>query len=72
MKRTRKSLRSFIAEHRADIDAQINAVTFRWNGNGGPGKIPNPPPTHNDQERREWVLNDEPLYRWAQAEGVAI
>ena len=26
----------------------------------------------NDSERRQWILNDEGLYRWARAEGVRI
>jgi hypothetical protein len=26
----------------------------------------------NDEERRQWVLNDESLYNWARSEGVAI
>ena len=27
---------------------------------------------HNDEERRQWVLNDEGLYQWARSEGVKI
>ena len=26
----------------------------------------------NNTERREWILNDEDLYRWAKREGVRI
>ena len=26
----------------------------------------------DDAERRQWILNDEGLYRWAKAEGVRI
>jgi hypothetical protein len=26
----------------------------------------------NDEERRQWILNDEGLYRWARSEGVRI
>jgi len=29
-------------------------------------------PYHNDEERRQWVLNDEGLYGWARSEGVQI
>ena len=29
-------------------------------------------PYHNDEERRQWVLNDEGLYNWARSEGVKI
>ena len=27
---------------------------------------------HSDADRREWILNDEGLYRWAKLEGVRI
>lgn len=30
------------------------------------------PDKRNDAERRQWILNDEGLYRWAQNEGVNI
>lgn len=66
------TFRNFIATNRAALDAAINEAMFRHDGRGGRGTIPDPPPTHNDQERREWVLNDEGLYRWARAEGVRI
>ena len=29
-------------------------------------------PKLTDKDLREWVLNDEPLYRWAQSEGVPV
>jgi hypothetical protein len=66
------TLRNFIRDNRSTIDAQINSVRFRHDGRGGRGVIPEPAPRYNDTERREWVLNDEPLYRFAQAEGVRI
>lgn len=65
-------LRDFVRENRAAIDDQINAVTYRWDGNGGRGRVPDPAPTYTDTERAEWVRNDEPLYRWARSEGVRI
>ena len=52
--------REFIRENRKEIDAYIIK------------KVPNLHYPINDKERREWVLNDEPLYRWAQREGVKI
>lgn len=29
-------------------------------------------PYKNDDERRQWILNDEGLYAWARSEGVRI
>ncbi len=62
----------FIREYRGVIDAQILAVTYRHDGNGGRGRIPDPPPRFNNEERRQWVLSDEPLYRMARHAGVRI
>ena len=64
------TMRKFIQENRAEIDRLINAVMFRHDGNGGRGQVPDPPPKRNDDERRQWVLNDEWLYRWARSSGV--
>ena len=54
----RKSLTEWIREHRAEIDSYIQDVA--------------PGCGQNDNERREWVMNDEGLYNWARSEGVAI
>lgn len=67
-----KPIRVFIREHRAELDEAINAANYRYDGNGGRGAVPDPAPTHNDEERRLWVLNDEGLYNWARREGVEI
>jgi hypothetical protein len=29
-------------------------------------------PYKNDEERRQWILNDEGLYLWAKSEGVRL
>ena len=53
------TLRAFLREHRAELDAAIARA------------YPNIGPL-NDVERRLWVLNDEGLYNWARSEGVHI
>lgn len=73
-------LREFIRENRSEIDAAINgALSFtpkeatcscplsrvRDHHCGGSSSL-------NDEERRQWVLNDEGLYNWARSEGVRI
>lgn len=60
-------IKQWIKEHRQEIDNIINAELFRYDGNGGPGTIPNPPPKRNDDERYQWVQNYEPLYVWAKS-----
>ena len=66
------TLREFIRQHRKELDAAINTVLYRYDGSGGKGTIPDPPPHRNDEERRQWVLNDEGLCQWARSEGVRI
>lgn len=65
-------LRDFIQQNRAEIDQCINSALYRYDGRGGRGTIPDPPPKRNDSERRDWILNDEGLYGWARSEGVRI
>ena len=64
--------REFIRQNRGGIDAAINAVIYRHDGNGGPGTIPDPPPARNDSERADWLANDEGLYSWARSCGVRL
>ena len=54
----RKSMRQFIEENRAELDAAIRRVCDNCR--------------LNDAERRLWILNDEGLYNWARSEGVNI
>ena len=54
----RISMKKFIEENKADIDAWIKR------------KAPGQP--INNEERRLWILNDESLYNWARASGVNI
>ena len=52
-------MRDFIEAHREAIDQRIIRVCPNV------GQI-------DDDERRVWILNDEPLYLWARQEGVRI
>ena len=54
------TLRAFIRVHRSELDSYISK---KLNGCDF---------SHNDEERRLWILNDEGLYRWAKSEGVRI
>jgi len=62
----------FIRDNRAEIDDAINSELYRHDGNGGRGTIPNPPPTRNDKERRDFIANDEGLYNWARRSRVKV
>ena len=53
------TLRAFIRANRAEIDAAIRRA------------CPNCT-IHNDDERRQWVVNDEGLYLWAKAAGAKV
>jgi len=64
--------RDWIRANRNEIDACINGALYRHDGNGGHGTIPDPPPQRNDDEREQWIANDEGLYNWARSEGVRI
>ena len=55
------TLRDFIRDNRGELDACIARAI---------GQDTNP--RANDEERRQWVLNDEGLYNWARSEGVRI
>lgn len=66
------TFKEFIRENREEIDHCINSVLYRHDGRGGRGTIPDPPPQRNDDDRRQWILNDEGLYNWARREGVKI
>ena len=72
------SMSEFIKQNRAEIDKAIDRSV---------GHVPrtascdcekigtdhfHQPAARNDSERRQWILNDEGLYRWARSEGVKI
>lgn len=57
-----KSLRQFICEHREELDEAIL---------GRPG-MRNYRHKLNDEDRHQWIVNDEGLYNWARSEGVRI
>jgi hypothetical protein len=66
------TIREFIRQHRKELDQAILGAIYRYDGNGGKGTIPDGARVSNDEERRQWILNDEGLYRWARSEGVRI
>lgn len=53
------SLRRFILQHADEIDAYVLSRP------GTPIKLSN-------ADRREWIMNDEYLYRWALSAGVRL
>lgn len=53
----RMTMSAFIRQNRKEIDAAIRRVCSNCR-------------VSNDQDRREWIENDEGLHRWARAEGV--
>jgi len=52
------TMKQFIKKHRAELDRYIRGTTGQ------------PEASLNDNDREEWVLNDELLYKWALREGV--
>ncbi len=53
------TFRNFIKEYREELDRCIK------NACPNIGSL-------NDNDRREWIMNDEGLYNWARSEGVRI
>lgn len=54
------TIRDFIRAHRSELDAAIARACGTVNER------------YNDEERHQWILNDEGLYLWAKSEGVRI
>ena len=54
------SKKEFLKTNRKEIDAHIRGV------------LNDPDFSLNDDERWEWVMNDEGLYNWARSEGVNV
>jgi hypothetical protein len=72
------NMRDFIRQNRAEIDVAIDrAVGFvpRTASCDCPKSGTDhhhQPEQRNDNERRQWILNDEGFYNWARREGVPI
>lgn len=70
------TLRQFIKAHRSELDAAIKGALCNHPRHATPCPLPcescAQECTLNDLDRREWILNDETLYRWARCEGVKI
>ena len=54
------SMAAFINEHRGELDEYIRAA------------VSNPNFDIDDDEREQWIVNDEGLYRWALECGVDV
>jgi len=52
------TIKQFIKENRKELNACIRRVC--------------PNCKLNDEDRKEWIMNDEGLYTWARREGVKI
>ena len=52
-------MREFIKQNRQELDECIKRV------------CPNCPRL-NDNDREDWIMNDEGLYNWARSEGVKV
>lgn len=61
------SIQTFIKNHRSELDQAITRALTRYDKPGFQREI-----RIDDEERRQWVLNDEGLYNWARSEGVRI
>ena len=61
------SIRDFIRANKSEIGRSITKAQTRYDKPGFNRDI-----TLNDEERRQWILNDEGLYNWARSEGVKI
>ncbi len=72
------TLRQFIQDNRAELDQAITrARDFVPRTASCDCPLSRTDHIHegarlDDAERRQWILNDEGLYRWAKAEGVRI
>jgi len=53
------TMKAFIRQNREHIDRVIKLST-------------DPMFRINDEERRQWILNDEGLYSWAKESGVKV
>ena len=71
-------LRDFIRQHRTELDKAIDQAVGHvprtascYCAKSGTDHFHQPDP-RNDEERRQWILSDEGLYRWARSEGCKI
>lgn len=73
------TLREFIKVHRAELDECIDRA-LNYVPKEASCYCPKSRTNHthvndrtrDDDERRQWILNDEGLYNWARSEGVRI
>jgi hypothetical protein len=73
------TLKQFIQANRAELDSAINRALNHvpkqascYCHLSGTDHDHSDAPKRNDEDRRQWVLNDQGLYNWARSEGVRI
>jgi hypothetical protein len=72
------TIREFIRQHRSELEEAITEQLGRVPRTAS-CYCPQSGTTHrhpvdpiNEEDCRQWILNDEPLYLWARREGVKI
>jgi len=77
---SRQTMAEFIEGNRTELQQAILGALYRWDGNGGRGRIPDEPieldPQSSsfldDDALEQWIANDEGLYLWAKSEGADV
>lgn len=63
------SMRDFITENKTELDIAIYRALNDWE-QGTANSISGM--RLNNEDREQWILNDEGLYNWARSSGVRI
>jgi hypothetical protein len=72
------TIRDFITQNRAEIDSAINRTLCHVPREAScycpksRTEHDHDPKPLNNEDRRQWIANDEGLYNWARSEGVSV